>query len=149
MQPTVTNQCGAHYDIALQLHPLSTTAAQPSWHQCSFRYRQAQLQSFQLETSRRGVATFLRYVLHALLRWYSEIEISNFNFQLQTCRRLSSVLFPRLFSSSSSSVSSRRLREAELREDSTRVKVQSPTKLLILPFVFFQPQWASYSRTSE
>ena len=32
MQPTVTNQCGAHYDIALQLHPLSTTAAQPSWH---------------------------------------------------------------------------------------------------------------------
>ena len=26
MQTTVTNQCGAHYDIAFQLHPLSITA---------------------------------------------------------------------------------------------------------------------------
>ena len=42
------------------------------------------------------------------------------SFQLQTCRRL-------FFRLSSSSVPSRRLREAELREDSTRVKVQSTT----------------------
>ena len=59
-------------------------------------------------------------------------------FRLQTCRRLSSVLFPRLLRLSSSSVPSRRLREAELREDSTRVKMQSPARPWILPFVFTQ-----------
>ena len=77
MQPTVTNQCGAHYDIALQLHPLSITSAfmaqmfSPTSKSSTSKFP---ARNFQGADCSQTSVSFTRSTTI-----YSEIEISNFN----------------------------------------------------------------------